>query len=1471
MAHGFFLQRWMRGCGVAAALLAAHQVWAELEPAKPGVQTTAPTSVVQAAKSALPLKGQVLELRSGRLMTTRGLAPSLAPTAASAAETSRIAAVTFDVPVQQPVLDQLAAAGLRVLYPLPPNGAVVRGPRAALEKAAGLAHVYAIFALQAEQKIEAALARRTAVDGAARVEVVVYLHEDDVGGRAEARLQAAGLAVRSSNTNVRALFGSVPAGRVALLAGDDAVQFVDEVRVPQAHLNTSVEYSYAKGIRADVARFGQNIGVGIIDSGFLISHTAFGAQSGYPGLNVLGWNVTGDALGPFVDLSSMGHGTHVMATMMSRWASQAPGLDGVSPWIGGVATQQVRIVRCGSNTTLAFSGTITAINTLAADTGVQVVNNSWGISGDLSGASAQSILVDDATWTRGQLWVFSAGNDGNAGPTIGSPGAAKNVLAVGNVSNSYNATLAFSSSIGPTTDGRFKPEIYAPGDQVRAPTSAGGTTGVLALTGTSMSAPHVTAIAATLMDHHTSLQGRPALAKALMMASAQRLSNLTANPSIGLRAGRVHSERAHWGTSYSTYFTGYADGGVAHSATQSWDFVIPAGYERMYVALTWIEPAAPALSVNRVINDIDLKVDQGADGSDEFSSVSSVDNSEFVTVANPAAGTWRFKARGYSVSGANKLGLCVFLEKDSGEGPRPNPPTWSSPPNGSLEEANMTINTVADLVSGVQYFFDETSGIAGGSDSSWQSSTSYTDTGLHRGYSYAYRAKARDTSAGLLETGYSTTVVVNTTALLLSHNVALTDTRIPNRYRYPIFTNKWSVIAIASANDHDLAVAADSGFTIPMEDSHLNGSTRDFVAINGQWLNGIAYVEASYGVSDTYRVEAENVPTVLPANGTLSDTLNGDDIFDLFHHSLTNGQVVNLVLDQTFGSSDLALFLLPPDSNKLSRLRCSRVANATGASGDETYALTSTASGVWGVLVVNENGGYAEYDLKSIQPSGPSLSVSPSSRNFGSVLVGGYADLTFTVQNDGGGTLAGSASVSAPFSVASGGSYSLAGGASQQVTIRYSPTSAIGSTQTVSFTGGGGLGRTVNGLGYVTATPAISVSPPTASFGSVLIGTSATQTLVVANVGAGTLNGSATVAAPYALISGGSYSLGAGASQNVLVRFTPPASLTYNGTITFTGAGGATNGLTGSGYSNTPPAISVTPASHTYGSVLVGGSSDLVFAVYNTGAGTLSGSVSASAPYSLYSGGSYSLGSGQGQSIIIRYSPTSVGTHNQNLTFTGGAGAVRPVSGTGYTTAPPIIAVSPGDYSFDWVQVGSYTDRVFIVQNTGPGQLNGSATAIPPFWVVNGPAYSLAFGQSHTTTVRFMPVSGNVVAGYYLTFTGGPVPTNCILLGFGYNDTSDYDGDGFRDWAELRAGTGIYQPGSYLRTAGLATATNGGIRVNWDSVSGKYYRIIRSLNLPLASPTILTNDIPATSTNTSYLDTDAEGPGPHFYHLELSR
>ena len=110
----------------------------------------------------------------------------------------------------------------------------------------------------------------------------------------------------------------------------------------------------------------------------------------------------------------------------------------------------------------------------------------------------------------------------------------------------------------------------------------------------------------------------------------------------------------------------------------------------------------------------------------------------------------------------------------------------------------------------------------------------------------------------------------------------------------------------------------------------------------------------------------------------------------------------------------------------------------------------------------------ADYTLTAVYNAPPpAISVTPASRDFGSVQVGFYVDGTFTVQNTGGGTLSGSASTSAPFSIVSGGTYNLSAGQSQTVTVRFSPTAAQSYNGTVTFTGGGGATRPVSGTGLL--------------------------------------------------------------------------------------------------------------------------------------------------------------------------------------------------------------------------------------------------------------------------------------------------------------------------------------------------------------------------------------------------------------------
>jgi hypothetical protein len=110
----------------------------------------------------------------------------------------------------------------------------------------------------------------------------------------------------------------------------------------------------------------------------------------------------------------------------------------------------------------------------------------------------------------------------------------------------------------------------------------------------------------------------------------------------------------------------------------------------------------------------------------------------------------------------------------------------------------------------------------------------------------------------------------------------------------------------------------------------------------------------------------------------------------------------------------------------------------------------------------------------------PAITVTPTTTvAFGSIAVGSSSTQTFTVKNSGSGTLTGSASVASPFSIVSGGSYSLAAGASQTVTVKFAPTAAQSYSQNVSFTGGAGATRTVTGTGTQAATANLTVTSTT--------------------------------------------------------------------------------------------------------------------------------------------------------------------------------------------------------------------------------------------------------------------------------------------------------------------------------------------------------------------------------------------------------
>jgi hypothetical protein len=99
--------------------------------------------------------------------------------------------------------------------------------------------------------------------------------------------------------------------------------------------------------------------------------------------------------------------------------------------------------------------------------------------------------------------------------------------------------------------------------------------------------------------------------------------------------------------------------------------------------------------------------------------------------------------------------VSVTLTDPDTSPPAPNPMGWALYPSAVATTAiTMTAVTASDS-SGVEYFFDETSGNPGGTSSGWQDSPTYVDTGLNPGTTYTYTVKARDKTPARYQTGAS--------------------------------------------------------------------------------------------------------------------------------------------------------------------------------------------------------------------------------------------------------------------------------------------------------------------------------------------------------------------------------------------------------------------------------------------------------------------------------------------------------------------------------------------------------------------------------------------------------------------------------------------------------------------------------------------------------------------------------------------
>ncbi|MBN4071927.1 chitobiase/beta-hexosaminidase C-terminal domain-containing protein, partial [bacterium AH-315-F18] len=294
------------------------------------------------------------------------------------------------------------------------------------------------------------------------------------------------------------------------------------------------------------------------------------------------------------------------------------------------------------------------------------------------------------------LSVKASGNSGAMGAvrvgnkryrSIGPLATAKNSIVVANSIGAH--ALSFSSSRGPTLDGRIKPDITARGVRVFSTTvmhrKQRDANGVYQITypldkrghrqpdwehknGTSMSAPAVTGALAMLSELYKRRQNNrrwaPDMARAVLLHSAGEAGEHP-GPDFKFGWGQLDVEAAAVliQSDADTHGRKLVRGHVRENQQRRFTISLPKRAAELKVTICWLDPAKLGNQTGDLVHDLDLLL-TSPDGKQYFpwtlnaahpdqaarqDRPNRVDNIEQVQIEQPLAGTWTATITGRSV------------------------------------------------------------------------------------------------------------------------------------------------------------------------------------------------------------------------------------------------------------------------------------------------------------------------------------------------------------------------------------------------------------------------------------------------------------------------------------------------------------------------------------------------------------------------------------------------------------------------------------------------------------------------------------------------------------------------------------------------------------------------------------------------------------------------------------------------------